>query len=516
MKYLSKVASMVCIAGVAVTLVGCGGSSTPPPADGEGPCAIPDIVKQDILLDQQTARAVTRMAVESPLIGLDIMQRVANAEDKKVKALSLDTKSLNPVSATAVKALNNVKPLREVWIDSDVAMGDDLACDEGTYSLHYSVKDELTDEDDVEQYQFKLNLLADFDNCVLYENGEKIDELMPVFGTILRGTSIIMNLRARSDDNITLSLNGSTKMDIEWLWSEYFLDNENSWEGIFTEKEKVSIANTNLSFDVDSIEEGKIFAYRSNGMMDVKWDWAVDFNGTRVEAEEGNTTTRQAQWDESIDVVMDIKESMQKGSGDRYSKTELKAYCYSDDIDAKGVGDYFKYEDNEDDADDITRDKWISNGNALSDGYGSFTETRARDGEVDQRFFDLYQDKLNTKVNFTNLYVDEQDTHIKDRNQTINITGRVGSTAVGGSADFITVDDWKTSNHFAENRNGIGSTNIQYIRYSPYSGQSIITSINQALVGFDVGDDNKTYGYIQVDNQMPVEYDNIDDMLNIW
>jgi len=529
MKYLSKVASMVCIAGVAVTLVGCGGSSTPPPADGEGSCAIPDSVKQNLIVDQQTARAITRLAIDSSVIGWKIgdvflfEEGGLHKSDSKIKTLSVKSDALNPIDKRAGEVVNSVEPLKEIWINNDAEMGDDLACDEGTYSLHYDVKEGGTEEDDVYTEEFALNLVASFNNCILYEGSEKDKELNELFESILMNNSIINKFGFYSeeeDDNITLSLNGSSTLDIDWVASHSGNGSDDSWINIDKLTGSVSIDNKNIFVTVDSIKDGRLFTYSSDGLVSVDLKVQTDEDGTKVIGEDGNTTTTNAQIAGSFDVGMNVREFMQKGSGDNYRKRDLKAYCYTHDTTWTEKAHTFLYEDNEDDANDIERKSSDGQAKVLVNGYGSVFYMHSNHDGIRQEFYDLYNDKLDTQVSWVNRYVAEKDTHIDDQNQTVDINGRVGSTALGGSAMVTTIDSWEDSNKYPVSRND-DVEGYSYITYTPYKGQSIITGVNQGLVGFDYEYDdedtrNETYGYIQVDSQEAVEYDSLSELVDAW
>jgi len=526
MKYLSKVASLACIAGVSMTLVGCGGgSSTPPVEDNTTTCPIPESVKQDITLDQQSTRAILGMIFESNEIGWDISDSFLFGKDaskidlESLKNYTIQTDSLNPLEVRVAKTLNSIKPLREIWIDSDVPMGDDLACDEGKYSLHYTIKDTDSEEDGIRSSEFGLDLSIDFDNCVLYEGSDKEKELFKPFGSILMGTSIIANLRDKSDDdNITFSFNGSSKLNVKYLDQGKYDKSDDSWDFFYSIDREVSIDNTNLSVNVNNIEDGQLFVYNSQGTLDSKLNWKYTDNGEKVVGEDGNTTTSKENYNGGLSLDMNIKEFMQEGNGDTYDKEELKAYCYTHSTNWLYSGIRVDYDDNEDSDKDYVTNTVTSNGELNANGYGSWNEIESDEGEMSQNFFDLYQENLNSKVNRNYLYESNSTDITSEDNQTIDINGRVGSSVLGGSASIATSNSWQTSNLFRYSINNNSTGEIQYVWYSPYAGESIISGTNTAVVGFDyVYDDeddrNETYGYIQIDDQPKVEYDSLEDMI---
>ena len=148
MKHLSKVASMICVGAVSLAIVGCGSSHST--SEGEGACPIPASVKAPLDMNQTTAKQSITLSGGAEWVGsimsYIILDRVGYGplnQNQKPSSANVDdnTKAMakhlaKKVVALLAKAKNPQNKI--LGEDEDEFFGDDLACDEGTYSLQHN------------------------------------------------------------------------------------------------------------------------------------------------------------------------------------------------------------------------------------------------------------------------------------------------------------------------------------------------------------------------------------------
>jgi hypothetical protein len=105
--------------------------------------------------------------------------------------------------------------------DEDEFFGDDLACDEGTYSLHFSENGSEGEEDDYDVYTENIKLDASFDDCIIKEDGDH-EDLWELVEFIMFRDGLVF--AQESSGGWTLTLKGTHKLDIELKDKEYYND----------------------------------------------------------------------------------------------------------------------------------------------------------------------------------------------------------------------------------------------------------------------------------------------------
>jgi len=413
-------------------------------------------------------------------------------------------------------------------LDMEDITGDNLACDEGTYSLHYSIGGGGGEEDGVYKDWSERDFLASFDNCVLYEGSDKWEQLEDVVEYVLFGTSLVARMRYMTEEDGVFTINGSSKLLIrdEYAESDNYEDGDNFYEESFknTYNMNIEIENTNLSMDY-TINQNQLFTFQSNGKINV--DFGIEDNGYQHEdrEEDDNLTQKDIngnhKFNVSIKTSMDVEELMREGEIDDYDMITFQAYCYSFNFDGTEEEIDYRHEIEDEDGNvtvDDQRNTKTESLDTLANGYVAVNMTGTEYDGLYQMFFDLYQDGFDINYQRIGKSVDNETTHIDDRNETFSINGVIGSTMIGGSVGFVTLDPWESSNHFDTDREDLEEASDLYPHRTPYKGMISVSSLNQAMVGFDYEyneaiDENVTYGYIQIDDNAPVEYDSIYDML---
>ena len=517
MKYLSKVASLACIAGVAVSLVGCGSSSKP--AAGTGDCPIPSSVKAlNVTLDQNQTKSFLGISLGSVEFGGWMVQNIFNntIDGLDIKKATLNEKD-KKLATKVANMINYAKSLKQdPFGESELEVGDDIACENGgTYSLHYKFQQSDGMEDGVNVGRLHFDVNVKFKECKP-DGGDPVYKLaMDVY----KYNGFVNLLTENNAEDIEVLLKGESKANMDLVVKNKNIgstDNDGNEEGVNYQfiDVNLSVVNNNINFSEEGDDYEVVLA--SNGKVNVSFDGEVDAKNKKVVEDDGNTTTNTFDLVYDVDMDMGFKESFNYTDTDDNESEgyELLALCFSSDYDGKWDGDYYEYRTNNSDDENKTIGKATINTTAYGNGYMSFYSYDEFDNNSSY-FFDLYQNAHKVVSDFVGYRYDEKG--IWDQNNSFSVNGTIGMSELGGSVKLHTVDNWLSSNHFLDTQNADirrvhNFDPYFWIEELPYAGKTTMTSKNQATIGFDLNDDNETYGYIQIGDQDPVKYDSINDM----
>jgi len=528
MKYLSKVASVVCIAAVAISLSGCGGggsttapAATPPAPAPEGtPCPIPPSVQeQNIVLDQNKTKDLLGLSAMSSMVGLDIIK--SHLYNFEVFNMDSQESSKNKLSKALVKKASNLLNIaKSKKIEAQSAgypVGDNLACDEGSYSFHYTIADSGSMEDGYDIDRKTMNFQISFNNCLIHEGSEHEDDIFKLVGFLLKLANydeMIFEGYGTEEGDGVLTINGSSNLDAD-IEVKYrsSIDRENDDRKIYF---NIALSNQGIDLDITSSEYS--FTFDSDGLFAVTSDISVLEETKFTEGEDGNTTSSSFSVDYELGLDMNLKETWHDVYDDGDDMLDITALCFNTEYTGKIKGNTYLFE--AEGEDDIVDNHIVADVGSVGNGYASIYEKYEEEDGVDKYFDDLYQNQHTIASLATFDVVHNPDVDQEDRNNTFSINGIVGSTLVGGSAMFDTVVPWKSSNQYesALEEEYISIklfTPYDFIQNMPYTGKTVITSANQATVGFGLDEEEQPYGYIKIDDGAPVEYNSLRDMFNV-
>jgi len=534
MKYLSKVASMVCIAGVSMTLVGCGGgSSTPPPVeDNTTTCPIPESVKaQNVVLDQNKTKGFLNLSYIDTVGSAKMMQHIlyslrVGGKVKDSSEVQLKNGVQKQVAIKTLNIIDSIKSLDETPLGySKIEVGDNIECEDGgTYSFHYNESHSDGQEDGIYVFKGHFDAIVEFDNCKTSDDTQE-DKLAEL---VYYQNGFGNNLRIHSEDeedDINV-FNGKSKLIIDFSNSHKYIYDKNTDDDnstIITSDSldgmvfSTSIKNNNLSFKVGD------FVFLSEGTLDMSGKFNYTFNSKKVEEDdEGdtNTTTKDIKAIGDINLNMNLKESQTRTDTDDNTTTGyiLKALCYSQKNSAKVQYSGYQHITNNTDDENVT--KGDATGYTKSDGNGYISVFFDEKNDEDNEFFDTYQNNhVTVSTGIYHLLIDD-DNNVEDNNNSFSVNGVIGTSLLGGSVSLNTTANWLSSNQLREHQESSEFMRFDimdmipygWIMYTPYAGKTIMSSKNKATIGFGLNDDDTTYGYIQIDDQDPVKYDSINDM----
>jgi len=466
-------------------------------------CQIPSVLKQSITLDQNKTKIALQTAVISGKIAYSLSddsysfvapKQVATAKEiqEVSKLTEMFTARIKILQDTTSAGNQTIKAYAEDTLIYD----EETACDTGTYFASYST------EEDLELETTNETLTLNFKDCVLednYNNGE----LVYIFNRNISATSTLNKVLIESthreytyDGTLTLEryekdLEGSpyertSHLITEELSREY--KENNSTKEIFNSTEDVQITLTSSS-ESNTSEEYESEAAFAEG------------NYTRITLEKESTTYA---------VIFEGSESYQVYS-DINSSEHLSASCYSAnityDFDDKSTSEYREHQQK-----NSIYEQYSYNESITSSGYLVFNEEVGKD----KSFLDFYSDKFTVKST-------EEYFNTGEFISRKSLNGSIASLLLGGSVKFDTENTWRMNTAYPDNRlslllapTSISAGYTSYLHYSPYSGKTILTSSNTAIVQFkfeEIDSHPYTYGEITIENEESVEYDSIEEMI---
>jgi hypothetical protein len=539
MSYRSNVAAVAILTMVGLGVSGCGGgggggvssapqTKLPPVEDTPGvECPIPESVKQNATLDQNKTRVALNAALMATFAGWDFI------DDRRMyvgaKRISLEKAEKSSYLSKKVKGLlENTQHIKNRYENSEIEYGDNLACDEGTYTLHEKEGEE--EIDGVTESVEKLTL--SFDNCILSETDDNAD-LIDFFRHIVMYTSLMDRFVSEEDVNRTYVFNGDASLEYNAEYSyqrSEWNDEEPTDSG--SSSERKNKGTTHL------VTNGLSVKYSENGQLKnsrnvtqdllVKFDELHDSESSTTYDEDNNKTRSNTDISEyKFSMLLSANEVIETISADRNTTFSANALCFGMEGEWEYMNEYmYHYPDGSSYDYDHYKRNWESEYNSTVNGYLSLGSKVSSDENPDG--LDVYAENLKVSGTRNGKYervkVDDSWTTVEDDdNQTLSLNGRVGSTLMEGSAMLNTVTPWQMSNAYPQHKNGF-DPELSRVRegyymwhfpYTPYAGKTVLTGTNSAVVEFmyDEDDNNRTYGQITVGDEESVKYKSVQDLL---
>lgn len=546
----SKIALLTSVAVITMVMTGCGGSNnntpvttptpvtptpvTPTPETPADDC-VPATLKVPATLNQNT----TALTLRTALIGQDIGDIFVDG--KSFGPSSAEKQTPKKVSKLASALVTKIQTLQKntasikkalIAEDGTPEQGDDIACDlSGTYSLSEENNNTSTGDEGNSSSTSTNKLTLSFNACVM--DADSGSDALAFFEDMTQGTSIVSNIYREVSSSRTETFNGSVSLEYNTDYtytSSSFNDNPTPQDDGTSSEDTgagtVRFVSEGLSVEYkeDNITAG-LFA--STQVLSATFDFVSsreNNNSYETQTNEGNytiTLTNKQQY--TLNASFEGNETLQF-IGEVNSTTALSA-CNVTVESTINHGSMFEsmYED----YNRTLNDEYNStNGHSTKlSGY-----LVLQDGEEG---LDLYADGLT--VNYLNMSSNIQNDEVSlgidvnedgkidfsttDRfEETLSLSGTVGSTLIGGSVVLSTPSAWLMSEMYGTHRESVVLGEeiydffYPYVNYSPYAGSIVLTGSNTATVAFLFDAEDVTYGTITIQGQEPVEYDSIEAM----
>ena len=521
---LSQMAALTCASFIAIGTIGCKKSTTNVEkfetlatlAEADEACPVPEHVLQDITLDINK----TQIAINTALISQDIAYGFA---DGSIGFYAESTQKPQAVSPLAEAITVKVKTLQEntakvkkelVAGDGSVIYGEDIACDSGTYSADYN--ETYTEGEGSENETSRLTL--SFDECVLEKNSAN-SELISFFTDTIMYNSVLNNLYYSADIEI-YTFNGSLSLTYNRDYS--YTDTS---EPVIEPTNDTNDASTNNNVGQSNLlTNGLSMVYTVGGIVQETFSSSVRLAVSSMDNYESNNTTEfetvaayndgnytrnyVSMSNNTLSIEFDGTEKYQSVGEDNETR-ELRAFCYTAELENSysynsqyvySGGNYSGYSSSNNGENSIVTNGYIALGSSYND---------------EDTFVDLYGDGLSVNSSY-----EYSDTDIGyNESSTLSINGTMGSASINGRVDFDTQVTWLMSSEY----NGFGGIRPRsdfrggyYLPYTPYAGKTVLTSANTATVEFmfeTIEEEPYTYGTITIEDEDPIRYDNVYELL---
>jgi hypothetical protein len=508
------------------------GGTIPPVVD---PCpGIPSAVKQPATLDQNK----TKIAVSTALITSQIGYMLSDggmyydsASEKSAKETK-EVSKLASIVGEKIKSLQKNTAFVKARVDSQgddfpIELGDDIACDTGTYSANYSEEDVESEGSGTYMEKFTLS----FNECVLEENDGN-EDLIEFFNMALMTSSTLWRLGGlQVPSSQVFTYNGSLSLEFNdaYEYTNWYVpapieptDHGNGFDETYEGDTHLITEALSMEYKEDGVLRE---AYSSTQDLTLTFNGSYEYNGTtEYESDEaffdGNYTSRwMGTSQHNMSVTFEGSETYQS-FGEVNETMSLTALCYT----AEMTNNYSDNNMNHytEDVHDAYENDGHGENTIQSSGYLVLQD---QEGE-EEWFLDTYSDALRVdssyKYNWSNEKVDGYWVNYQYSNSsTLSMDGTVGSMLIGGSVMLDTQSPWLMSSEYPNSRSNLEQApaidnGYNFINYTPYAGKTVLTGTNSATVEFKyetIEEQPYTYGVITVEGEEPVEYDSIYEML---